>query len=1023
MSKKSDDKKSEDFSIDLSGVKNFFKNLSSPNYKVLLVLLLILIPMFFSIYYRSYSYNLPAADDFADTNIYNSVYSQMYSEVNSQFPNLPNSQKVDLAHKQTKEYIDSNWAAIKPQRDQIAASIRANWQDESGQTYLLAIDPYFFYRYAENIIEDGMYGDEIVDGQLMDNHMKAPDGHVITSKQMHVYVITGVHKFLSLFSSKRTLLSSTFFVPIFISALAIIPAFFIGKKKAGYFGGFMAAMIVGVQAAFIGRTAGGFADTDAYNVLFPLFITWLFLEAFESQNLKKQSWLMLLTGALVGLYSFAWIGWWFILYFLIGVLVAYHVYVFTKNLIKKYNFIFWILTGFAIAVYVFGFFNWQFSGIFWNFLFKVFAGLLVISIGILTIWSAIDSLYKLFKYLSKKDWPSLSSDRMVNSLIVLILLLVCSGIFVSLISGPASFSSFASGPFKAVSIKDPAKANLWPNVYTTVAELNPASINSIIQQMGGPGLAGKTFFFIVGLGLILTMMGREKFNSRDYWLLGAGIIIYIALVSDTLIKSGQNVFLFLFALPLIIGLLMLLKDDRKMDVKYAIFLTIWMIATIYASLKGTRFVLLMVPAFAVAFGIATGSVKNILSNMVVKEFKINKIIVSSVLILLLLLLLINPLKLADSTSKGEVPSMDDGWWASLTKIRDNSSENAIITSWWDFGHWFKAVADRPVTFDGGSQNVPQAHWVGKILLTSDENQAISILRMLDCGGNNAFDKVNKKLDDTEDSVDIVYEIIMMDKSDAENYLFKKGFSSDEINTIIGYTHCEPPQAFFITSGDMVGKAGVWAHFGSWNFDRAFIYRNVKNKNYQSGVKILTERFNYSEEDASSLYYDVQSLSSDTEANSWIAPWPSYASSSWRPCGFDETKNITVCSINMGLGQSNVGPVSITQAVINASNPEDSFFVLTFTNNEGQLIANDVSKPARIVIADEELIGYNTGSQDIQLELLYDAKGNRALLTQNGLAESMFTKLFFLEGRYTEHFEKFSDINSGMGRILIWDVNW
>ena len=76
--------------------------------------------------------------------------------------------------------------------------------------------------------------------------------------------------------------------------------------------GLFAAVIVAVQPAFLTRTAGGFADTDAYNVTIPLLITWLFLEAFETQNLKKKTVLATASGFLIGIYSFTWAGWWYI---------------------------------------------------------------------------------------------------------------------------------------------------------------------------------------------------------------------------------------------------------------------------------------------------------------------------------------------------------------------------------------------------------------------------------------------------------------------------------------------------------------------------------------------------------------------------------------------------------------------------------------------------------------------------------------------------------------------------------------
>ena len=37
--------------------------------------------------------------------------------------------------------------------------------------------------------------------------------------------------------------------------------------------------------------------------------------------------------------------------------------------------------------------------------------------------------------------------------------------------------------------------------------------------------------------------------------------------------------------------------------------------------------------------------------------------------------------------------MNDAWYDTLSKIRNEAPQDIVITSWWDFGHWFKAVAD------------------------------------------------------------------------------------------------------------------------------------------------------------------------------------------------------------------------------------------------------------------------------------------------------------------------------------------
>ena len=57
-----------------------------------------------------------------------------------------------------------------------------------------------------------------------------------------------------------------------------------------------------------------------------------------------------------------------------------------------------------------------------------------------------------------------------------------------------------------------------------------------------------------------------------------------------------------------------------------------------------------------------------------------------------------------------------------------------------------------------------------------ENEAIAILRMLDCGSNNAFVEIDKKIQDTGRSVKITKEIIMLDSAEAKEKLESQGFS-------------------------------------------------------------------------------------------------------------------------------------------------------------------------------------------------------------------------------------------------------
>jgi dolichyl-diphosphooligosaccharide--protein glycosyltransferase len=81
------------------------------------------------------------------------------------------------------------------------------------------------------------------------------------------------------------------------------------------------------------------------------------------------------------------------------------------------------------------------------------------------------------------------------------------------------------------------------------------------------------------------------------------------------------------------------------------------------------------------------------------------------------------------------PSVNDAWWDALSAIRDTAPRDAIVTAWWDYGHWIKYIAERRVTSDGGTLSSHVAHWIGRMLLAPTDREAIGLLRMLDCGSD------------------------------------------------------------------------------------------------------------------------------------------------------------------------------------------------------------------------------------------------------------------------------------------------
>jgi dolichyl-diphosphooligosaccharide--protein glycosyltransferase len=961
----------DEISFDFSKIKSFFKNLKkgfseekSSDEDVAIdfrkigsfikryaLVFLILIPFIFSISLRSTPANLPLTDDWARGTVYNNIKQQISAQIRSQYPNLPQANINNLVDGQFKQALKEGKSQIEQEVKRLSAYFRSRLQKD-GQTYLIAIDPYFWMRHSRNILNNGHPGDELrnpitrepcerrsKDCVPWDTHMYAPLGRPVPRDMLHAYFEAYLHKFIGIFNN-NDLMATAFIIPIWLASLCVIPAFFIARRIGGNFGGFIAAFVVALHPAFLTRTTGGFSDTDAYNVLFPLLITWLFLEAFESRNWRKAAILSAVSGFFVSLYTASWGGWWYIFDFLIASLVLY--------------------------------------------------------VGIYFVIHRDDI---------KDVWSLFNRPVMKQTLRVFLVFFFSSMIFTTSISGFGTFKNAFSGPMAFARMKEVGITTVWPNVFTTVAEQNTASLNNVINQVGMNSLV---LFLLSILGILFILIRKD--NKKDLYYLAGSLAWFLIIFAAR--PQNLTTFLVLISIPIIAKIaLAAYNKEVNIDFKLAIILLIWFTSTTYASTKGIRFMLILVPAFSIGLGIAIGFVYKLFSAFISKNFYLNLRFVTKIIIPILLLLFLNPVRVANSTAKAEIPSMNDAWYESLDKINREAEPDAIINSWWDFGHWFKYIGDRAVTFDGTSQNTPMAHWIGHTLLTNDEDKAIGILRMLDCGSNTAFEKLNEGIEDTAKSVKILHEVVKMSRKKAGKYLLKQGIDKEKADEVLEYTHCDPPENYYITSDDMIGKSGVWGHFGSWNFDRALIYNTLKKPefkdNKEKSTSFLKERFNYSDDAAERMYYDVRSVKTSDQANSWIAPWPSYASGL---NGCRNESNILTCPLQARGVQGTVNIIiDLDKKTADIANPQ------------GTVHPNAVVFPTKGGI---KKFSYTNNTLGYSMALVPSGNTWRYIMMLPPLEDSMFTRLYFLEGHGLTKFKKFSDQRSVVGNIIqVWKVDW
>jgi dolichyl-diphosphooligosaccharide--protein glycosyltransferase len=912
------------------------------------VLLIILIPLIVSIYLRSMPVSLPSTDSWAEQSVDNVVISQIKNNINQQYPNLPDANKDQLVNEEYKKFREQNRDQYDSQVRGTSDFFKSRLRDDNDQTYLIAIDPWFWYRHARNIINNGHPGDEIKDGTQWDNHMLAPIGRAVPADKFHAYLGAYSYKIFRIFNKDLELLTVMFLLPMIITVLGVIPAFFIARRYGGNFGGLIAGLIVALHPNVMTRTTAGFSDTDGYNVLFPLLIAWLFISALESKDRKQLLIYTILAGFATGLYSFAWSGWWHIFDFLIIASVCFLIYLlFINRTTLKTNLL-----------------------------------------GIL------------------------KNSNIKRTLSILVLFILVTGISVTLFTNFYNFKSGFISPFGFTLIKSVGVESAYPNVFTTVAEQNEVDLPGIVNQLGG-----KFLFFAALLGIMISLWSKNNKRLHEILFLSGSALYY--LIGINYITTDPKLFVLMIALPIAAKILWAMYNkDTTIDIKYSIILIIWLIATVYASTKGIRWILLGVAPLAIAVGITFGTALKSGIRYMHKEFNIHKIITSIVLIVAMLLLIgIAPLPpfckygLCESgrnVAFHEVPSMNDAWYNSLDRINKEAAPDAIINSWWDFGHWFKAIGDRAVTFDGTTQNTPMAHFVGHALLTSNEPLAVGTLRMLDCASDQAASFLETKLGRTYKAIELLREVNVVDRKGAIEIYKEAGLSESEVDEVIELTHCTPPENYFITSQDMIGKSGVWGHFGIWNFKRATMYNLVYGAEKEESIELLKTEFNMTDQDAQSMYFEIQTVDPDRDANTWIAPWPSYASGV-DTCQTREGNTLTCVNnfkINIETGEAEVQTAEGTKHPRRVS-------VIT---KEG-LITKEYP---------ENYVTLNNGRPIGLAVFPQDTEGDSyaTLFMDYELVGGMFSSLYFMDGHGLNCFDKFEDQRSSFGtRIIIWNVDW
>ncbi len=576
------------------------------------------------------------------------------------------------------------------------------------------------------------------------------------------------------------------------------------------------------------------------------------------------------------------------------------------------------------------------------------------------------------------------------------------------------FRSVPAGPGAGASAQ-------WPESFAAVAELARPDL----QRISGV-IADVPTFFIAWLGLLVLLLPRRGWQWWHFALLIGGNYLYAYLVTRP--NPGRPLLLVLLALPLAAAILISLLDrDRTetADRSANILVVGWFLAALFLAFDGLRFIMLLVPAFGIAFGVAIGRSCTWLVDAVPRP-PAPRWVAAVLPFVVAAGALVQPVYRAYGVANTYVPGMNDAWWDTLGRIRDAAPPETILSTWWPYGYWAEYVADRRTSIDGGSLPSHAPFWLARVLLAPREDEAVGLLRMMDCGsdfhptGDNdvgAYERIVRQHVDGLAAQSAVEEIARRDRADAQAYVRAMGIAEPAQRQILAVTHCDPPPAFLILTTDMLEARG-WKYAGAWSVRNAYVAGQLRGRPEPEAIADITTRFGLPEDDARALYRTATQLTTDAARDDFVSPHQSYLTKTWVPCEPTPDGQTLTCPLNLRL-PSRGG--TLEAFVYPRHAPSSGRFRWRPANAPPRDAA-----PATVIVAGPQQLDDVAAADPIDptLAVLVDLPKDRVLVGTVALLRSTFTHLMFLDGRYARSFRKFDERRGYRGeRVVAWAVDW
>jgi len=596
------------------------------------------------------------------------------------------------------------------------------------------LDPFVFLRGAERIIKDGSLGE-------LDELRYYPRGYETSSEtKILPYSIAYIHLALVMLGiGPGSVMYAAILLPVIFSIFTALAFFLLTRKifedKGKYVSniiGLISTLFLITIPSLLPRTIAGIPEKESMGFTFMFFALYFFIKAWKSDRKMYNLILGIIAGLFTALMGLVWGG---VIFVYISMAIAGTV----SYLMGKVD---------TKEVIVYG--SWLISSvIFWvpftarmslqSFL-RSSTSAMAVAVFILILTYYILFKTKLGASANKIKAKTPLFNKLPTPLYVLAITFILLLILFTLILGPDSL---------VVIGKDIITKLTQP--YTsrhafTVAE-NKQPYFTDWKGILGPVMRGipLLFWMFFAGSILLFNQVIKNYKIKEKTILSFGYVYFlIALIfsraspNDVLNgETGIAVIFYLSGFLVLIGIILYVAyhrwkrgDSIEVDANIGY---IFMFSLIFVSIVAARSAIRLI-MFLVTIAIIPMVYLMIESVLIAikrrKEEMVGVILIVTAIILLLFggIILNYQYQGAIITAKNHVPSSYTHQWQYAMKwVDDNTPQDAVFGSWWDYGYWIQSMGYRATMLDGGNSYSYWNYLMGRHGLTAEsEEEALQL---------------------------------------------------------------------------------------------------------------------------------------------------------------------------------------------------------------------------------------------------------------------------------------------------------